>query len=234
MSLSSSLPWLDQVALIWFFICWFAYVWFAKQQKLTGKQSLLEVVNQQRILWMKQASLREQRNVDAFITSNLSTAPSFFASTTIIIIGGVLAMLASNETVADIFAEVAFSEPTTKLIFELKIFLLLGIFVFAFFRFSWSIRQYTFAAIALGAMPDYKEFHSGGKCTDSNYAKRAGHLFGLAAEAFNAGIRAYYFAFAALCWFFSPLIFILASIAVVLVVYYREFKSEVLDVLTQE
>ena len=54
---------------------------------------------------------------------------------------------------------------------------------------------------------------------------------GLAAETFNDGLRTYYFAFAAIGWFFSPVIFMLATVGVITILYVREFRSEVLRVL---
>ena len=62
-------------------------------------------------------------------------------------------------------------------------------------------------------------------------AERAGRLVGAAAETFNDGLRAYYFSFAALAWFFSPLALLIATALEVLILYGREFRSEVLDVL---
>ena len=52
------------------------------------------------------------------------------------------------------------------------------------------------------------------------------------AETFNDGLRGYYFAFAAIGWFFSPILFMLATVGVVYILYQREFRSEVLDVLS--
>jgi len=63
------------------------------------------------------------------------------------------------------------------------------------------------------------------------FADRAGGVMGLAAETFNDGLRAYYFAFAAIGWFFSPLVFALATAGVVYILYQREFRSDVLGVL---
>ena len=54
----------------------------------------------------------------------------------------------------------------------------------------------------------------------------------MAAETFNDGLRGYYFAFAAIGWFFSPTIFMLATVGVVYILYHREFRSEVLSALT--
>jgi uncharacterized membrane protein len=58
-------------------------------------------------------------------------------------------------------------------------------------------------------------------------------MTGLAAETFNGGLRAYYFSFAAMGWFFSPLIFVLSTMLVAAVLYSREFRSEVLHLLQE-
>jgi uncharacterized membrane protein len=115
-------------------------------------------------------------------------------------------------------------------VFELKILVLVGIFVYAFFRFSWSMRQYTFVALAIGGMPPPEAFASG-EYDRHHYAQRAGNLVSAAAETFNDGLRAYYFSFAAMAWFFSPLALVLATALVVLILYGREFRSDVLQVL---
>jgi uncharacterized membrane protein len=62
-------------------------------------------------------------------------------------------------------------------------------------------------------------------------AHRAATMTGLAAETFNDGLRAYYFSFAAMGWFFSPLALVLATLLVIFILFGREFRSEVLAVL---
>jgi len=44
-------------------------------------------------------------------------------------------------------------------------------------------------------------------------------------------LRAYYFSFAALAWFVSPLAMLLGTLTVVAILYSREFHSDVLRVL---
>ena len=46
---------------------------------------------------MEQVTHRDQRIVDAAITQNLASSPSFWASTTILVPGGLLAVLGTNE-----------------------------------------------------------------------------------------------------------------------------------------
>ena len=52
-----------------------------------------------------------------------------------------------------------------------------------------------------------------------------------AAHSYNYGIRAYYFAVAALAWFINDWMFIATCAVVVLVLYRREFKSDSLKAM---
>jgi hypothetical protein len=229
MKIISMLPWADWLALLTFFGLWAGYAWFAKVRGLQD-QSLIATTNLYRQKWMLQTTARDPRVLDGVITQNLSQTPSFFSSTTIIIIGGLFALLGTTDKAAELVRDIPFAQPTPILVFEFKILVLVGIFVYAFFRFSWSMRQYTFVALVIGAMPSAKDFEKG--LYDRHaMAERAGRLVGAAAETFNDGLRAYYFSFAAMSWFFSPLALILATALVVLILYSREFRSDVLGVL---
>lgn len=229
MQVLALLPWYDWLAFFWFFAAWSGYAWFARHWGLR-RASLLATTNRYRRAWMLQATARDPRVLDGIITQSLSSSPSFFASATIIIIGGLLALLGTTDKAAEFVREIPFAARTTLLVFELKVLVLLGIFVNAFFRFTWSMRQFTFAALVLGSMPAPEDFASG-RFSREAFADRAGKLLGMAAETFNDGIRAYYFSFAAMSWFFSPLIFAVVSALVVAVLYRREFHSEVLHIL---
>jgi uncharacterized membrane protein len=92
------------------------------------------------------------------------------------------------------------------------------------------MRQYTFAALLIGSLPAPKDFESG-KFDREAFAARASHMVGLAAETFNDGLRAYYMSFALMAWFFSSTAFMIATAVVVLILYKREFRSDVLKVL---
>ena len=223
------LPWFDWLALAVFFGSWVGYAQFARRRSDT-KHSVLAATNAIRRQWMLQTTYREVRVVDGVVIQNLSTSPSFFASTTILIIGGLLAVLGTDKA-GELVRDLPFAARTTVLIFDVKLILLLCVFVYSFFRFTWSMRQYTFGALLIGAAPDAERFISEGISREA-FANKAGRIVGLAAETFNDGLRGYYFAFAGIGWFFSPLIFMLATLGVVYVLYQREFRSDVLAVLT--
>ena len=223
------LPWFDWAAVGVFFSAWVGYAQFARRRAET-QPSILASTNRIRHLWMLQATHREVRVVDAVVMQSLSSSPSFFASTTILIIGGLLAVLGTTDKANELVRDIPFAAHTSVLVFDMKVLLLLGIFVYAFFRFTWSMRQYTFGALLVAAAPEAGVFAEQ-NLSREEFADRAGRVVGLAAETFNDGLRAYYLAFAAIGWFFSPLVFVLASVGVIYILYQREFRSEVLDAL---
>jgi len=227
------LPLADWLALLGFFVAWVGYAQFAKR-RAQQKGSLLAITNQVRRRWMMQVTYREVRVIDGVVVQSLASSPSFFASTTILILGGLLAALGASDKASELVQELPFAAATTNLVFDLKLVLLTAIFIYAFFRFTWSLRQYTFGALLVGALPERDDLLAMGDAAApirEAFAERAGRVVGLAAETFNDGLRAYYFAFAAIGWFFSPLALAVATVGVVFILYRREFRSEVLKVL---
>jgi uncharacterized membrane protein len=190
---------------------------------------LLASTNRIRREWMLQVTHREVRVVDGVVLQNMSSSPSFFASTTILIIGGLLAVMGSSSA-SQVVNEIPFAVRTSSLVFDMKVGLMLAIFVYAFFRFTWSMRQYTFGALMVASAPEEWQFAEQ-QLSREAFAERAGRVVGLAAETFNDGLRACYFAFAAMGWFVSPVLFALATGGVIYVLYQREFNSDVLAVL---
>lgn len=223
------LPWSDWLAMAVFFGGWFGYAMFATRHA-QHSPSLLAATNVERRRWMLQTTYRENRVLDGVVLQNLSSSPSFFASTTILIIGGLLAVLGTGEKASELVRELPFAARTTELVFDLKLLMLTGVFIYAFFRFTWCLRLYSFGALMMASAPDRDTYERDGLPRDE-FADRAGGVMGLAAESFNDGLRTYYMAFAAVAWFFSALAFIVATAGVLLILYRREFRSDVLKLL---
>lgn len=228
LKLLTLLPAPDWAAMALFFAGWSGYAAFAKRRAAL-QPSILATTNHWRRQWMLQVTRRENRIVDSGVLQSMAASPSFFASTTILIIGGLLAALGATDKASELVHELPFATRTSALVFDLKLVLLTGVFVYAFFRFTWSLRQYSFGAILVGAAPSPQGF--GDDAERDRYADRAGHVVALAAETFNDGLRAYYLSFAAVAWFFSAWAFMVGTAAVVWILYRREFHSEVLVAL---
>jgi len=223
------LPWQDWAALALFVFGWVGYAAFASRRAKV-ERTLLASTNHFRKLWMMQVTYRDQRIVDAAVTQNLAASPSFWASTTILVLGGLLAVLGTSNKATELVQDLPFAARTSMLVFDIKIMVLLAVFVYAFFRFTWSMRVYSFGAILVGAAPNVDVFDSG-EADRQAYAERAGLLMGMAAESFADGLRAYYMSFAVIGWFVSPAAFALATLTVLWVLYRREFRSDVLAIL---
>jgi uncharacterized membrane protein len=223
------MPWADWLALICLLGLWVGYAVFARRQG-QRKRTLLVTTNILRARWMLQATYRNPRMLDGIINQSLSNTPSFFSSTSILIIGGLLAVLGTTDKAVELVNDMPFAQSTSLQVFEFKLMVLVTIFVYAFFRFSWCMRQYTFVSLIIGAMPEPEDFENGTADREA-YAQRAAGVVGLAAETFNDGLRAYYFSFAVLAWFFSPPAMVGAAMLVVMVLYSREFHSDILQIL---
>ena len=226
-SLWRVLPWPDWAAVALFFGAWTGYARFA-HLRAAVQPSVLALTNRERSRWMLQTTRRENRVLDGQVVQSLSASPSFFASTTILIIGGLLAVL-STDRANEIVRDIPFAARTSLLVFDLKVVMMAAIFVYAFFRFTWSLRQYTFGALVVAAAPAPESFAD--EAERAAIAERAGRVMGLAADTFNDGQRAYNMSFAAVAWFFSPWAFMAGSATVVYILYRREFHSDVLAVL---
>ncbi|WP_288754277.1 DUF599 family protein, partial [uncultured Pseudomonas sp.] len=92
------------------------------------------------------------------------------------------------------------------------------------------MRQYNFAAVLVGSAPMIGE-RQVSELERKAFALRAARVLSLAANQFNFGLRAYYFGMAMLSWFINPWLFMAVSVGVVLILYRREFHSDVLDVM---
>lgn len=216
----------DAIAVLWFFGLWAGYQHYTKVVA-KSRPSLMSVMAQYRRDWWTNMVSRELKVIDTGIITNLSNSATFFASTTLFILGGLLALLGTTDKIIALVEGLPFHSRLSGQPWELKILLLIGIFVYAFFKFTWSLRQFGFSSILVGAAPKVTDEASG----EAHFIRRAALLSTLAAESFNYGLRAYYFGLAALSWFVNTWLFMLVTAWIVLVLYFREFKSPALRAL---
>ncbi len=218
--------WLNVLAFFWLVICWVGYTHYA-DYKAKHTACLSSILHLYRLDWMNRLLLRDQRIADASVVGNLERNTAFFASSTLLILAGLLAVLGAGERAQSLLQGLPFVASVSREVSELKLLVLVGIFVYAFFTFSWGMRQYNFASVLVGSAPIVGE-KSVSEAERKAYAVRGARVLSMAAHEFNLGLRAYYFALATLSWFINPWIFILVTTGVVGVLYRREFHSDVL------
>lgn len=221
--------WLNLLAFCWFMTCWVGYTKYAWHR---GRDTacLASVLHLYRKDWMSRLLLREQRIADASLISNLERNTSFFASSTLLILAGLITVMGATDQAQNLLRDLPFVTQVSREISEIKLLIMLGIFVYAFFTFSWAMRQYNFASVLFGSAPLVGEKNVN-ETERKAFSSRAAKVLSMAAHSFNLGLRSYYFALAMLSWFINPLVFIVITTGVVYVLYRREFKSTVLGVL---
>ncbi|MGB8186804.1 MAG: DUF599 family protein [Pseudolabrys sp.] len=215
-----SLP--DLTALAWFLGAWTAYS-IVIERSAKGRTSLNALMNSYRDEWMERLLARDMRMVDAQVTAALQNGTAFFASTSLIAVGGALTLLRSSDEVMSVMSLLPFGAAPSRGLWDLKMMGLTIIFVYAFFKFAWSYRLFNYFAIMVGAAPPPDE-----KDTPEAqlFAHRAAQLCNDAGRHFNRGQRAFFFALGYLGWFLGPVPFALSTAGVVFVMWQRQFASD--------
>jgi uncharacterized membrane protein len=215
-----SLP--DLAALVFFGFAWGSYH-FAIERGVGQKPGLNHMMDGYRRLWMQEMAARDSRIVDSAIMASLQNGTAFFASTSLIAIGGVATLLRTTDDVLRIFSEISYGLVPDRGLFEIKVVGLLVIFGYAFFKFAWAYRLFNYTAILIGASPA-RSFPD--RTARDRMVYRAGSMSIVAGTHFTRGQRAFFFALAYLGWFLGPWAFLAATAAVLVVMGKRQFASD--------
>lgn len=211
----------DVFAVGFFILEWTVYA-VTLEHTAYGRDSLSARMNGYREVWIRRMLDRETRMVDMQIMASLQNGTAFFASTTLLAVGGSLALLRATNEAIPVIEKLPIGLSPSPELWEIKCVGLLLIFVYAFFKFAWSYRLFNYVAILLGAMPPAAQ-------RDTPEAEahviRTTMLFKAAARHFNRGQRAFFFALGYLGWFISPWVLLASTAAVVIVTWRRQFAS---------
>jgi uncharacterized membrane protein len=165
---------------------------------------------------------REARMVDTQIMGSLQNGTAFFASTSLLAVGGGLALLRSTNEALGVLGALPINLSPSPALWEIKCVGLILIFIYAFFKFAWAYRLFNYVAILLGAMPptrlrDMPEAEA--------HVLRTTRVLEAAGRHFNRGQRAFFFALGYLGWFVSPWVLFVTTAMVVVVTWRRQFAS---------
>lgn len=230
--LNGQIDLIDLVAMLWFLLCWIGYSWFSGRHE-QRRRSLVGASHYYRLSWARQLLRREPRVSDSSLVGNLMSSVSFYANTSIYVIAGLMALWGTLDQTMGVVADLPFARQSGRDVWELRLVLLIFIFVFAYFKFTWALREFNMLCLMIGAAPDAKSVNeSTHKFED--YAQRMMAVNSMAGEEFNRGVRAYYFGLAVLSWFLNPIAFMIATTLVIVVLYRRDYTSPLLEVLEME
>ena len=183
------------------------------------KPSVSNLMAQYRREWMEQMVTRDPRIFDAQIIASLRQGTAFFASTSMLAIGGTLAMIGNGEKLSGIANDLILgSDPA--FVWEIKLIVVALFLTNAFLKFVWSNRLFGYKAVLVAAVPN--------DITDPRClprSKQAADVGITGARGFNRGLRSIYFALSAAAWLAGPIALIAATLFTLGVIYRREFAS---------
>lgn len=175
--------------------------------------------------WMRQFVRRDPRIFDSQIISSLRQGTAFFASASMIAIGGGFALLGNAERLRGVAQDLTLESDPIFLL-EVKLLVLLLFAANAFLKFVWSHRLFGYCSVIMAAVPNDPEDPQA-----LPMALQAGELNITAARGYNRGLRAVYFGIASSAWLLGAGPLILATLATLLVILRREFASQSRHVL---
>lgn len=213
--------WVDVAAVGFFALEWLVYA-ITLEHTAYGRDSLSARMHAYRETWVRDLLHREARMVDMQIMASLQNGTAFFASTSLIAIGGALALLRATGDAQALLGALPLDLSPQPALWEVKCIGLILIFIYTFFKFAWAYRLFNYVAILFGAMPP-----AGQRDTPEAEAHviRTTRLFESAGQHFNRGQRAFFFALGYLGWFISPWLLFITTAAVVVVIWRRQFAS---------
>jgi uncharacterized membrane protein len=210
------------MVLIWLALCWLGYPHLLR---LIGRWRTSIDVNMlaMRRVWMTGLLQRDFRVPDTMLMGHVIHSVAFFASGTIIVVGALVGALAQVNSLAAFSEGFTLGKPASPESIRLGVLVLLGIFIYAFFTFTWTLRQYNYCIAMIGAapMPPIEA-----DC-QTRLADALARSLSAASTHFNTGLRCYYFAFAALAWFLHPLLVPVTATLTLIMLLRRQFSSEI-------
>ena len=220
--MTSDIPW-NALGLAYFVVIWVGYGLYAKSRaKGSAKATLSRAMRRHRDLWAERMLYRDNRIGDAALLANQERVVGFFASTTLLLLAAVLTALSRESELAEITQSIPFiSNSVAEL--EFKFLVLALILIYAFFKVTWSLRQYGFVSVMVGSAPMPEEDLS--PEDRQRFALQLGRLMDLAGHDNNSCLRAYYFGLAVMCWVGGNVAFVVATSLIALVLAERELAS---------
>lgn len=211
------LPPADLAALLTILAAWTLTGWLIEHPP-ARRLSVSAIMQDYRRDWMRAFVTRSPRIFDATLIDSLRQGTAFFASASMIAIGGGVALIGNTPTISRLAADLPLDTSTIDL--GLKMLLPLGFLANALLKFIWAHRLFGYCSILMAAVPNEPE-----DSTTLPRALQAAEINITAAKSFNRGLRSIYFALAALAWILGPWALMAASLAASIVLLRREFWS---------
>ncbi len=205
---------------------WLIIGWFIEHPP-AARLSVSHLMQAYRREWMQQFLTRQPRIFDASMIESLRQSTAFFASASMIAIGGAIAIIANPAAVRGVAEDLTLSVGSMAI--ELRVLLVVGFLANALLKFIWSHRLFGYCSIMMAAVPNDPDHPAA-----NHRASQAAELNITAAKSFNRGLRSIYFALGSLAWLLGGYALIASALLTTAVLFRREFASTSRQVMMQD
>lgn len=209
---------IDALCVAFTLIAWAGIGWVIEHPP-RSRPSVSVLMKEYRREWMRQFLTRQPRIFDASMIDSLRQGTAFFASASLIAIGGGIALIGNPAAMVGLAQDLTLPADATGL--QLRVLLVILFLANAVLKFIWSNRLFGYCAVMMAAVPNDP--------TDPlapHRAAQAGELNITAAKSFNRGLHSIYFALGSLGWLLGPYMLIGTTILTSAMLIRREFASE--------
>ena len=195
-----------------------------------GVHSLADTSNQLLLLRGGQVAKREATEEHPFGYGRAPFISAFLVSVILFSLGGLFALLGTIDKGAEVVQSLPFAARSSEQLVEIKALSLTLVFVHAFLRFTWSLRQFNLVNIVIGAYPSQRDH----LVADDRMIDQAARLNELAGANFTQGLRTYYFAIPLLLWLVNPWFLVIGAFVITAASYWMEFRSATVGALADD
>ena len=201
--LESTFTTLDTAAFLLLVIAWVATGRLAEHPP-KWRPSVSFLMQDYRYRWMVEFLTRDPRIFDVSLIDSLRQGTAFFASASMIAIGGGVALIGNASTLTGLAQDLTIGADPAQL--RIKLMVVVALLSNALLKFIWSHRLFGYCAIMMAAVPnDHLDPSAAPR------ARQSAEINITAARSFNRGLNSVYFALASLGWLIGPLPLLVAT-----------------------
>lgn len=193
-------------------VAYYGYVRF-RLSKDPG-YTVQSVNNRVRTAWVENIMQRRDGILAVQTLRNSMMAATFLASTSVLMIIGVLTLSEQGDTVRTTWETLNVFGTTDPRLWLVKMLLMLVDLLFAFFGFAMAVRLFHHVGYMIN-VPQDANLVAADPAHVSAHLNRAGFFYSI-------GMRAYYYTVPLLFWLFGPLFMLAGTIVLVISLYYLD------------
>ena len=189
--------------------------------------SVSKLMERYRHDWMAQFITRQPRIFDATMIDSLRQGTAFFASASMIAIGGGIALIGNPAMLAALTRDLTLASDTAGL--QLRVALVVAFMANALLKFIWAHRLFGYCSILMAAVPNDPSHPEA-----THRATQAADINITGAKSFNRGLRSIYFALGALGWLLGPWGLVAGALVISAILIRRDFGSTSREVMLRD